>query len=68
MRKQKVSVDIWKMVFSSCSYLALAFVAWLFLKLICACFWLPKYLQTQQVVEETNENTEKQHVEDKKNI
>lgn len=65
MRSQKVSVDIWKMMFSSCSYLALAFGAWVMLKLIYACFWLPKYLQNQeneakleQEEKETNENKE----------
>lgn len=48
MRKQKVVVDVWKMVFSSCSYLALAFVAYILLKLVYACFWLPNYLRKQE--------------------
>lgn len=47
MRSQKVSVDVWKMIMSSCSYLAVAFTAWVFLKLIYACFWFPEYLQKQ---------------------
>ncbi|KAJ3664844.1 hypothetical protein Zmor_000387 [Zophobas morio] len=48
MRNQKVGVDVWKMVFSSCSYLGLACAAWVLIKLVCACFWLPKYLQTEE--------------------
>lgn len=48
MKHQKVVVNVWKMIFSSCSYLALAFLVWLFLKLAYACFWFPKYLQSQQ--------------------
>lgn len=47
MRSQKVSVDVWKMIVSSCSYLAVAFMAWVFLKLAYACFWFPGYLQRQ---------------------
>lgn len=48
MRTQKVVVDIWKMVYSSCSYLVLAFFAWVFVKLFYACFWLPDYLKKQE--------------------
>ncbi|XP_017772117.1 PREDICTED: uncharacterized protein LOC108559371 [Nicrophorus vespilloides] len=51
MRPQKVSVDVWKMVFWTLSYLALAFVAWVFLKLVNACFWLPKHLKNQERTE-----------------
>lgn len=48
MRTQKVSVDVWKMIFSSCSYLGLACAAWVLIKLVYACFWLPKYLKTEE--------------------
>lgn len=48
MRPQKVSVDVWKMVISSCSYLGLAFMAWVFLKLVYACFRFPGYLKENQ--------------------
>lgn len=58
MRTQKVSVDVWKMVFSSCSYLGLACAAWVLIKLVCACFWLPKYLQTEQQKEKGQEEQE----------
>lgn len=48
MRHQHVGVDIWKMAITSMSYLALAFTAWVFLRLLNACFWLPSYLTKQQ--------------------
>lgn len=51
MRTQKVGVDIWKMAFSSCEYLALAFVAYVLLKLLHACFWFPGYLQKREQYE-----------------
>ncbi|CAG9864203.1 unnamed protein product [Phyllotreta striolata] len=44
MRTQKVGVDVWKMAFSSCEYVALAFFAYVLLKLVHACFWFPGYL------------------------
>lgn len=47
MKYQKVVVDIWKMFYSSTSYLVLAFLAYILLKLVNACFWLPSYLQKQ---------------------
>lgn len=53
MRPQKVSVDVWKMVISSCSYLGLAFLAWVFLKLVYACFRFPGYLKENQRLLET---------------
>ena len=48
MRPQNVSVDVWKMVGTMCSYLALAAAAWLFLRLVHACLWLPKHLREQE--------------------
>lgn len=48
MRHQHVGVDIWKMAVTSLSYLGLAFTAWVFLRLVNACFWLPSYLSKQQ--------------------
>lgn len=57
MRPQKVSVDVWKMVISSCSYLGLAFMAWVFLKLVYACFRFPGYLkENQRLLETASEN------------
>lgn len=47
MKHQKVVVDVWKMIFHSGSYLSLAFLVWLFLKLAYACVWFPRYLQKQ---------------------
>ncbi|KYB29185.1 hypothetical protein TcasGA2_TC000604 [Tribolium castaneum] len=58
MRTQKVSVDVWKMVFSSCSYLGLACAAWVLIKLVCACFWLPKYLQNEDLKEKEEQDKE----------
>lgn len=45
MRSQKVSVDVWKMITSSCSYLLLAVLAWIFLRLVNACIYFPQYLK-----------------------
>ncbi|XP_072760716.1 uncharacterized protein [Anoplolepis gracilipes] len=39
------------MVFTACSYLALAGAVWIFLRLIQACFWLPKHLKRQNDVQ-----------------
>jgi hypothetical protein len=58
MRHQHVSVNVWQMMFTSCTYLALAFLAWLLLRLIHACFWLPGYL-TKQRDEELKKEAEK---------
>lgn len=55
MRTQKVSVNVWQMMLSSCSYLVLAFVAWIFLRLVQACFWFPSYLHKQEA-EASQEN------------
>ncbi|XP_032669002.1 golgin subfamily A member 6-like protein 22 isoform X2 [Odontomachus brunneus] len=40
------------MVFTACSYLALAGTIWLFLHLIQACFSMPKYLKRQNDVQD----------------
>ncbi|KAK7871962.1 hypothetical protein R5R35_004759 [Gryllus longicercus] len=45
MRHQHVGVDVVKMIVSSCSYLALAFAAWVLLRLVQACFYLPGILR-----------------------
>lgn len=77
MRTQKVSVDMWKMIYASFSYLFLAFAVYVFLKLVTSCFWLPTYLKNNN--ENTTEKTQQQddndiadeiidHEEDKKNV
>lgn len=63
MKHQKVVVNVWKMLSSSCSYLLLAFLVWLFLKLAYACFWFPQYLQAQpedEAAEKLEKSMEKQ--------
>lgn len=60
MRPQKVSVDIWTMLYSSCSYLALAFVAWIFLRLVQACFWFPSHLKRQLTQKVISNNIQEQ--------
>ncbi|XP_049797949.1 uncharacterized protein LOC126215311 [Schistocerca nitens] len=47
MRQQKVSVDVVRMVTSSAGYLLVAAAAWLLVKLVCACFWLPGELRRE---------------------
>ncbi|XP_015602143.1 uncharacterized protein LOC107271067 isoform X2 [Cephus cinctus] len=39
------------MVMTACSYLALAGAAWIFLRLLQACFWLPRHLRKQNDVQ-----------------
>ncbi|XP_071564647.1 uncharacterized protein [Temnothorax nylanderi] len=51
MKHQQVTVDMTNMVFTACSYLALAGAVWIFLRLIQACFWLPKHLKRQNDVQ-----------------
>jgi cyanate permease len=69
MRHQQVSVNVWQMVQTSCTYLALAFCAWLLLRLINACFWLPGYLSQQREDEMKKEMEEKQKLlEEKKTV
>jgi hypothetical protein len=58
MRYQQVSVNVWQMALTSCTYLALAFCAWLLLRLIHACFWLPGYLTNQREEEMKKEAQE----------
>lgn len=48
MRSQKVSVDLLKMILSTCSYLLLAVLAWILLRLVNACFCLPGYLKAKE--------------------
>lgn len=43
-----VSVDVWKMSVTCMSYVALAFTAWIFLRLLNACFLLPTFLSKYQ--------------------
>ncbi|XP_061932996.1 uncharacterized protein LOC107993161 isoform X2 [Apis cerana] len=51
------------MVFTACSYLALAGAVWIFLRLIQACFWLPRHLKrqnhVQRMLQDKMENYEK---------
>ncbi|XP_020279813.1 trichohyalin isoform X1 [Pseudomyrmex gracilis] len=51
MKHQQIAVDMTNMVFTACSYLALAGAVWIFLRLIQACFWLPKHLKRQNDVQ-----------------
>jgi cyanate permease len=60
MRYQQVSVNVWKMLNTSCTYLTLAFCAWLLLRLINACFWLPGYLTKKREDEMRKEAVEKE--------
>lgn len=64
MRSQKVSVDIWKMVSSSLSYLLLAVLAWILLRLVNACFCLPRYLKENERKRAKVEQQEKKTVMD----
>lgn len=51
MKYQQVTVDMTDMVYTACSYLALAGAVWIFLRLIQACFWLPNHLKRQNDVQ-----------------
>ncbi|EZA61789.1 hypothetical protein X777_09410 [Ooceraea biroi] len=51
MKHQQVTIDMTNMVFTACSYLALAGAVWIFLRLLQACFWLPKHLKRQNDVQ-----------------
>lgn len=68
MRPQKVSVDVWKMVIQSLGYLGLAFMAWVLLKLVYACFRLPSYLrENEEFLDISNEaETISNNTEDEK--
>ncbi|XP_043256221.1 uncharacterized protein LOC122399540 isoform X1 [Colletes gigas] len=63
MKHQQISIDFVSMVFTACSYLALAGAVWIFLRLIQACFWLPRHLQrqndVQRMLQDKVENYEK---------
>ncbi|XP_011497626.1 PREDICTED: uncharacterized protein LOC105361998 [Ceratosolen solmsi marchali] len=56
MYYQQVSVDLFNMVYTAIAYLALAGAAWLFLRLIQACFWLPSHMKRQNDVQQLLEN------------
>lgn len=66
MRHQQVSVNVWQMMVTSCTYLALAFCAWVLLRLIYACFWLPGYLTKQRDEEMKKEAEERQKLLEEK--
>ncbi|KOC70434.1 hypothetical protein WH47_00579 [Habropoda laboriosa] len=63
MKYQQISVDFVSMVFTACSYLALAGAVWIFLRLVQACFLLPRHLKRQnhiqQMLHDKVENYEK---------
>ncbi|XP_076247061.1 uncharacterized protein LOC143187020 isoform X1 [Calliopsis andreniformis] len=63
MKYQQISVDFVSMVFTACSYLALAGAVWIFLRIIQACFWLPGHLKkqndVQRMLQDKVENYEK---------
>jgi hypothetical protein len=64
MRHQQVSVNVWQMMLTSCTCLALAFFAWVLLRLINACFWLPGYLTKQRDEELKKEAEGKQKLQE----
>ncbi|GFG36058.1 hypothetical protein Cfor_02595 [Coptotermes formosanus] len=66
MRHQQVSVNVWQMVQTSGTYLALAFCAWVLLRLVNACFWLPGYLRKQREDEMKEEAEEKEKLLEEK--
>ncbi|KAE8748515.1 hypothetical protein FOCC_FOCC004810 [Frankliniella occidentalis] len=55
MKYQQVTVDVWKMMVTAASYMALAFAAWVLLRLVSACISLPGHLRKQQEEEEEEE-------------
>ncbi|XP_034248365.1 APC membrane recruitment protein 1 [Thrips palmi] len=55
MRYQQVTVDVCKMLVTATAYLALAFAAWVLLRLVSACISLPAYLRKQEEEEEAEE-------------
>lgn len=54
------------MLLTSSTYLALAFCAWVLLRLINACFWLPGYLTKQRDEEMKKEAEKKQKLMEEK--
>lgn len=52
MKHQQVTVNMTDMITTAVSYLALAGAVWMFLRLIQACFWLPKHLKRQNDVQQ----------------
>ncbi|XP_043676563.1 myb-like protein X isoform X1 [Vespula pensylvanica] len=52
MKHQQITVDISNMVYTAFSYLALAGAVWIFLRLLQACFWLPRHLKKQNDVQQ----------------
>jgi hypothetical protein len=56
MYYQQVSVDLFNMVYTAVAYLALAGAAWLFLRLIQACIWLPSHMKRQNDVQRMLQN------------
>ncbi|GJQ69602.1 hypothetical protein Trydic_g6696 [Trypoxylus dichotomus] len=71
MRSQKVGVDAWKMVTSSIAYLGIAFLAWVFVKLLYACFWLPTHFEqedAEELIDKDNYTDEDEDLEEKQEI
>ncbi|GFG32932.1 hypothetical protein Cfor_12901 [Coptotermes formosanus] len=66
MRHQQVSVNVWQIVQTSGTYLALAFCAWVLLRLVNACFWLPGCLRKQREDEIKKEAEEKEKLLEEK--
>ncbi|XP_046827590.1 uncharacterized protein LOC124428048 isoform X2 [Vespa crabro] len=52
MWRQQITLDLSNMVYTAFSYLALAGAVWIFLRLLQACFWLPRHLKKQNNVQQ----------------
>ncbi|XP_035721897.1 high mobility group nucleosome-binding domain-containing protein 5-like isoform X2 [Vespa mandarinia] len=52
MWRQQITLDLSNMVYTAFSYLALAGAVWIFLRLLQACFWLPRHLKKQNDVQQ----------------
>ncbi|XP_035721895.1 high mobility group nucleosome-binding domain-containing protein 5-like isoform X1 [Vespa mandarinia] len=52
MKRQQITLDLSNMVYTAFSYLALAGAVWIFLRLLQACFWLPRHLKKQNDVQQ----------------
>ncbi|XP_047359520.1 uncharacterized protein LOC124952926 isoform X1 [Vespa velutina] len=52
MKRQQITLDFSNMVYTAFSYLALAGAVWIFLRLLQACFWLPRHLKKQNNVQQ----------------
>lgn len=67
MKYQKVVLDNWALVYTTLTYILLAFCGWVLLRLVVACFKYPRFMRSLRRMQEQMD-AEKETQEKEKEI